>query len=125
MKNWKRTLKVGKKDRKRVPVIVQITAMMVMLSSLLVPAQASTIGGAVQNVWDTYIMPDFKTVAGVVLAAAAAICLIVLVITAATAGISYRQNRGDEIPWKRMILLGAGVVVATTASLWMWGIIGA
>ena len=82
------------------------------------------VGSEMETVFTTYFKPEIETVAKIVITIATAATLVYFVITAISAGFKHRNNMEDEIPWRKLIIMFICLVVGTTASIWMWGVIG-
>ena len=81
------------------------------------------VAAGIKNAFDTHIKTDIKSIVNdVVLPCASIILVVCLVLRAATMFIKYR--RGEEIGWGLLVGLFVGLVITTTASLWMWNLLG-
>ena len=82
------------------------------------------VGNYLDYFFRNTLKPNFQTIVGVFISAITAGLMVYFVCTAISAGFKYRQETGYTIPWRKLILQFAGMVIGTTASLWMWGLIG-
>jgi hypothetical protein len=110
--------------------IIILTAMLTVVCSIFtVTAFAATtntdVGGNLQSAFQTYLQPQIiKIVNGVVLPIIDVVLAVYFLVKIVMAGVNYKKNPGGEFEWHVPAILFAGLVIALTASLWMWGIIG-
>lgn len=82
-----------------------------------------TVSSEVKKAFDNHIKSNVKEIVNdMVLPIAAAILLVILIVRAAFMFVKYRQ--GEDVGWKLLVGCFVGLIITTTANLWMWNIIG-
>lgn len=95
-----------------------------IINSLMNSARALYVGNSLKNVYTTVLLPELKTVGSIIVSIATVAVLIYFIATAIGAGIKHQRGMEDDIPWRKLIVQFVCLVVGTTASSWMWGLIG-
>lgn len=87
-------------------------------------AAGTDVAGSVTTAFGTYMKPQIKAIANnVILPGIDGILAIVLIVKAIMVWQSYKKN-GGEYEWHSLAVLGGCLVVALSAPLWMWPMIG-
>lgn len=85
---------------------------------------AGSIGDALQNTYNSQVLPELKKIAGIGFSLATLVVFIMLLFSLITVGIKHNRGMEQDIPWMKWGLLFIGLIIGTTVSLWGWGIIG-
>ncbi len=104
-------------------IITVITVLIMLAVVSAVPAGAIDIATPINNAIKD-IITNIKSIAGGILGLIAVVLVVLLVIRLATIYRSYHSGSGEEIEYMPLVLLIAGLIVATTGTAWMWGMIG-
>ena len=87
-------------------------------------AAGADVAGSATSAFDTYMKTQIKGIAnGVIIPCIDGILLVVIIVKAIMLWQSYKKN-GGEYDWHSLAVLGGCLVVALSAPLWMWTVIG-
>lgn len=93
-------------------------------NTLMNRTHSLAVGSYLQGVFNSVFMPEIKSVGSIIISILTVAVLIYFVATAIGAGIKHQHGMDDDIPWRKLIVLFVCLVVGTTATTWMWGVIG-
>lgn len=101
-----------------------ITFLFTLLLCPTVYAAGADVAGSVTTAFGTYMKPQIKSIAnGVIIPGIDGILVIAIIVKAVMLWQSYKKN-GGEYDWHSLAVLGGCLVVALSAPLWMWTMIG-
>ena len=109
----------------KVLTLVAIITILCSLFTVTTFATSTDVAGTVQSAFATYVKPQImKAVNGVVMPIIDAILSVIFIVFIVMAGVNYKKHSGGDFEWHVPAILFAGLVVALTAPLWMWKMIG-
>lgn len=116
----------NRKSVKRMMYTFAASAMLAVPSLAVSAAEESSgpdIAGSVKTGFESYILPQVKNICNwVVFPALDVICGIMAVVNGVLAYKHYKRQ--EEISWGSIIVPGVGLIIASTAPLWLWSITG-
>lgn len=104
-------------------IITVATVLIILAVVSIVPAGAIDIATPINNAIKD-IITNIKSIAGGILGLIAVVLVIILIIRLATIYRSYRSGSSEDIEYIPIILLIGGIIISTTATAWMWGMLG-
>ena len=98
---------------------------MLMLKQKLMSAVilSANVMGPIWDAFNTQMKPQIISAGRLLFTILSVALAIALVATFSTAGLKYKKH-GESIPWEVIGILFFGLVIAVSASAWVWGLIG-
>lgn len=113
-----------KSNLKRIMKQLCIVCLFAILLCPTAYAAGADVAGSATSAFDTYMKPQIKAIAnGVIIPCIDGILAVVIIVKAIMLWQSYKKN-GGEYEWHSLAVLGGCLVVALSAPLWMWTMIG-
>ena len=91
---------------------------------LSLTAQAVDIAGALENIFKTQIQPQLKAIGNLALLIITGVLLLALVFRGVFVWREYQRSGGEDMKWGSLLVLFICLVIAASASAWMWTVIG-
>lgn len=87
-------------------------------------AMVVDIASALENVFNTYIKPQLKSIGNLGFTVITFVLFISLIFRGVFAYQDYKNDNAKDVKWRSLFIHFVCLIVAASASLWSWTVIG-